>query len=94
MQETIHCENADAIDALVELLETSIVILQFSFSPNFPTRIEVWSHHNETWNRLMNILHERQMQDAVEEILAARDDDDSEDSTETNLSSHEDEGFT
>jgi hypothetical protein len=80
---TLHCDNVYAINLLVDLLEISIEILRLQVYPQDSGSIdELQAIHEEKWSLLLCLLHERDVLEAIEEVMAVCDNDDSADETE------------
>lgn len=88
ISEIMNCENTSAVGFIVELLEISVQILQVQMiNHSCSGLVEETLHylqetHEYIWNMLLIVLHEREMLDAIEEVIASVDDDDSAGSTE------------
>ena len=80
----LHCENVLVMDLFTSLLEICIELLQkteFLFD-NEQTKYFLQNQHDQIWNEILTILHEKETLEAIEDVLAAVDDDDSGNSTE------------
>lgn len=85
IESLLHCEHVIVMDLFVFLLEICIELLlqntEFLLDHE-QTKYFLQNQHDQIWNQILIILHEKEMSEAIEDVLAARDDDDSGDSTE------------
>jgi len=86
LHDTLHCDNVYAINLIVDLLEISIEILRLQVYPQGSDAMdELQAIHEEKWSLLLCLLHERDVLEAIDEVMAACDDNDSADETECEI---------
>jgi hypothetical protein len=83
IMESIHFKDTTAIDTLVELMENSVSILQNEFHEvSDTTTLALYNTHSKLFNKLLWILHDDVMQEAIRDVMNCIDDDDSGEETE------------
>ncbi len=84
IMESIQFKDTTAIDTLVELMENSISILKHEFHEvSATTTLALYNTHSKLFNKLLWILHDDVMQEAIRNVMNCIDNNDSGEETES-----------